>query len=260
MGQVADRTLWVLDQIASSETPRGLMELAELTGLDKSVLSRLLQSLVRSGFVMRDDRTRGYAVGPRFVSLSVSAVRRSGLAGLAHERLGELRDESGETVSVHLWVGESRICIDGEESPHAVRRALSLGESVPVYAGPSGKAIMAFLPEAAAARVAETASAANQDMARLRGQLAALRQRSYLITTGDRTRGVGAISTPLFDGTGVVASLTVAGPVDRWSVGTMEAFAPEVLRTAVDITHGLGGVHPSAESEAWATSREVMQR
>ena len=260
MGQVADRTLLVLDEIASSETPRGLMELAERTGLDKSVLSRLLQSLVRSGFVMRDERTRGYAVGPRFVSLSVSAVRRSGLAGLAHERLGQLRDETGETVSVHLWVGESRICIDGEESPHAVRRALSLGESVPVFAGPSGKAIMAFLPEPAAVRIGEAARAANQDMARLRGQLAALRQRSYLITTGDRTRGVGAISAPLFDATGVVASLTVAGPVDRWSVDAMEAFAPRLVRTAADITRGLGGVHPSEDAKAWATSREVVPR
>lgn len=260
MGQAADRTLLVLDQVASSERPLGLMELSDLTGLDKSVLSRLLRSLVHSGFVMRDGRTRGYALGPRFVSLSVSAVRRSGLAGLAHERLRELRDESGETVSVHLWVGESRICIDGEESPRAVRRALSIGESVPVFAGPSGKAIMAFLPEAAAARIAAAAEAADLDMARLRGQLAILRRRSYLITTGDRTLGVGAISTPLFDGRGVVASLTVAGPEDRWSVSTMEAFAPRLVGTAVEITRGLGGVHPAAVPGGVAASREVVPR
>ena len=258
MGEAADRTLMVLDTVASSEKPLGLMELAGLTGLDKSVLSRLLQSLVRSGFVMRDARTRDYGLGPRFVSLSVSAVRRSGFAGMARELLSELRDRTGETVSVHLWVGESRVCIDGAESPHAVRRALSVGESVPVYSGPSGKAIMAFLPEAALSRVMKAAEAANQDMGRIRGLLATLRQKSYLVVTGDRTPGVGAVSTPLFDESGVVASLTIAGPEDRWSVSRMEEFAPRLVRTGVDISQALRGTHPSTLHDEVVPSREAV--
>jgi DNA-binding IclR family transcriptional regulator len=199
---------------------------------------------------MRDPRTRTYSMGPRFVSLSVAAVGRFGLAGVAHGALRELRDRTGETVSVHLRVGEARICIDGAESPHGIRRALSVGESVPIFAGPTGKAILAFLPQDALTKAIGAAEAAGHDVAHIRGQMAVLRHKHYLVVTSDRTPGVGAVSTPLFGASGVVASLTVAGPEDRWTIAEMERVAPEVLRVATDISRALGGAHPAAARES----------
>lgn len=250
MGQAADRTLMVLDMVVSQEQPVSLMELVERTGLDKSVMSRLLQSLETSGFVARDPRTRTYTVGPRFMALSIATVRRSGLGGVGRERLRALRDDTGETVSVHLRVGDARICVDGYESPHPMRRALALGESVPIFEGPTGKAIMAFLPDEALARAMAGAERAGRDLVRLRGQLASLRRRHYLVVTSDRTAGVGAVSAPLFDRSGVVGSVTIAGPEDRWSVPRMEATVPAVLQAAVAISAALGGDHPAAGPEA----------
>jgi len=247
----------VLDRVVSSEHPLGLMEIAKAVGLDKSVTSRLLRSLERRAFLQRDSASKKYSLGSRFIALSITAIQRSGLAGIARNHLRRLRDRIGETVSIHLLVGRSRVCIDGNESPHEVRRALTLGEALPIYLGPSSKAIMAFLPEHELLEALQQAREAGIDVGQLERQLAALRQQKYLSVSGDRTPSVGAISAPIFDSRGVTASLTAAGPIDRWTPPRMETFAGDLLSTAAAISRELGGNFPMALPVATGRSGEA---
>ena len=56
------------------------------------------------------------------------------------------------------------MCIDGLEGPSPIRRAVPLGESIPLYVGSTGKAILAFLPPAEIDRQLEAAAAAGVDV------------------------------------------------------------------------------------------------
>ena len=239
MSRTAHRTLDLLELVARSESPHGLIEIADEAGLDKSTTARLLAVLETRNLLRRDPETRKYSPGPRLIWLGVLAADRSDLRRAAEPFLSELRDHTGETVSLHIRVEDDRVCIAGAESRHEVRRVLTLGEPVPLWLGPSGRAILAFLPESD--RDAVLARSGTGDPAAVRAELAAIRANGFVDSDGGRTRGVGALSVPIVGTRGVEASLTVAGPSDRWDLSTRGAARERVLRCAREISLGLGG-------------------
>jgi DNA-binding IclR family transcriptional regulator len=239
MSRTAHRTLDLLELVARSETPHGLIEIADEAGLDKSTTARLLAVLEARKLLRRDPETRKYAAGPRLIWLGVLAADRSDLRRAAEPLLGELRDQTGETVSLHIRVGDDRVCIAGAESRHEVRRVLTLGEPVPLWLGPSGRVILAFLPEPD--REAVLARSRAGDLDALRAVLAAIRSDGFVDSDGGRTPGVGAFSVPILGTRGIEASLTVAGPSARWDRAKRSAAREPVLRCARAISLGLGG-------------------
>ncbi|MFQ5426421.1 MAG: IclR family transcriptional regulator [Gaiellales bacterium] len=241
MSRTAERTFDLLERVARSEAPLGLMELASETEIDKSTAARLLGFLEQRSLVARGPETRKYTVGMRLISISTLALRQLDLPRLAHPELVALRDETAETTNLHIRVGDEALCLTGVESEQVVRRVLPLGEHRALSAGPAAKAILAFLPEREAAEIAARVPAGAQRR-RLLDQLRAIREDGYIAVVGDRTPGVGAISVPVFGQSGVEASITVAGPAERWALDAMRAAVPRVLDAAKRLSQSLGGV------------------
>lgn len=230
---MAARTFDLLEFVAGSDRPASLLEVAEQSGIDKSTSSRLLAFLVGRGYLERDPVSRRYWVGPSALALSGPALRRFGIQEIASPILEQLRDASGETATVHVCVGDDRLCTGGAESRHQLRRVVPLGERLPLHAGgSSGRIIAAFSgpPEAP-----ERADAAWRKVVRAKG---------YFAGVDDRTEGAAGISAPLFGRQGIYGSITIAGPSERWTMAQMTAFAPELLRAARRITAALGGTFP----------------
>jgi DNA-binding IclR family transcriptional regulator len=234
MSQVADRAFSILEQVARSEQPLGLMELAARLDTDKSAAMRSLAFLEERGLLRRDAGTKKYRIGPGLLSLSAIAIRKADLPQVAQPYLVRLRDLTGETVSLHVRVGDERVCIAGAESPQVIQRVLSVGEPVSLCLGPTGKVILAFLPEDERAAIVSRGSAASPGLER---DLVRARRDGY-------THGVGAISTPVFDAYGAVAAITIAGPEERWTPERMAGVAGPLVEAAATVSAEIGGVHP----------------
>ncbi len=241
MSQSAERTLLLLQAVVHAGRPMGLMEIAEATGTDKSTATRLLRSLVKHGFLQRHAVTRQYTAGPALVSLGAAAMKHMDIARAARGQMEAIFHETTESVTLHVPVGLDRVCIDGLESTHALRRGVSLGEVLPMYAGPTGKVIVPHLAAQDRDKVLARAKADGVDTARL-GRLVELAGRQgHLALVGDRTPGVGAISVPIFGYGGVAGSLSVAGPEERWGPDRMAAYAPRMLAASHAISAMIGG-------------------
>lgn len=241
MSPVADRAFSILEQVARSEQPLGLMELASQLDTDKSAAMRSLAFLEERGLLRRDSGTKKYRIGPRLLSLSAIAIRKADLPQVAQPYLERLRDVTGETVSLHVRVGDERVCIAGAESPQVIQRVLTVGEPVSLCLGPSGKVILAFLADADGAAVIARAKAGSTVLER---DLARARRDGYLIVVSDRTPGVGAISAPVFDAYGVVGSITIAGPEKRWTSKAMSRVGGSLAEATAAVSAGIGGVRP----------------
>jgi DNA-binding IclR family transcriptional regulator len=244
MSQTAERSFRLVECVARAEGPCGLVELASLADLDKSTAARLLANLEDRGLLRRDGASRRYSVGPALVSLGAIVTRRADLPKLARSHLDALRDESGETVSLHIRAGDERVCVAGAESRHAVQRVLTIGEPVALWEGPTGKAILACLAGEDRAGVLRSAAAAGHSTGALGEQIARGARDGFIISVGDRTPGVGAVSAPVFDRAGVVGAITIAGPSERWSRARMRAFAPRLRLATGVLSAELGGSFP----------------
>lgn len=244
MSKTAERTLNLLELVARTDEAHGLVELAAQAELDKSTASRLLAFLESRSFVARDTRTRQYRVGPAFMALAAVANRNASLTEVARPHLDRLRDESEETVSLHVRTGHERVCVAGAESPHILQRILTIGAPVAVWQGPSGKAILAFLSEEQRQPLLRRARAAGVDGERLTSQLQQTRDSGVIVTAEDRTPGVSAISAPVFDAAGVTASITIAGPIERWTTARIARVEPSLRAAAAEVSRRLGGSVP----------------
>jgi IclR family transcriptional regulator, acetate operon repressor len=239
MSQSASKTFDLLEQVARSRQPRGLIELAEECGIDKTTASRVLGFLVDRGYLSRDPVSRQYSLGLALLALSAPTVRRFSIDQGAGPILEHLRDRSGETATLHVRIGSDRVCTGGVESTHALRRVVPLGERLPLaVGGASGRAIAAFLSPTAMTPGEEASTASSR---RWRREVLA---NGYYAGVDDRTDGVAGISAPIFNREGVYGSITVAGPKQRWTLNRMVAFAPEMLEAARQITERLGGTSP----------------
>jgi IclR family transcriptional regulator, acetate operon repressor len=238
MSQVAARAFTILEHVARSDEPLGLMEVATRLEADKSAALRTLAFLEGRGMLRRDTETKKYRIGPSLLSLAAIAIRRADLPHVAQPYLTRLRDLTGETVSLHVRVGDERVCIAGAESPQVIQRVLTIGEPVSLVLGPSGKVILASLAEEARSGIVARAGASP---ARLERDLRRARRDGYLIVTSDRTPGVGAISAPIRDAGGAVGSITIAGPEERWSPAAMRRVVPALLDAAAAVSTEIGG-------------------
>jgi DNA-binding IclR family transcriptional regulator len=241
MSRTAARAFVVLESVIHSQEPLGLMEIADASGVDKSTTQRLLSFLVETGMLTRDGATKRYGVGSRAFAMAASIGSRNDLRSVAAPYFHELRDLSGESVSLHLGVAGRRVCIDGLESLHPIRRVVPVGESLPLYLGPSGKVILANLSPERSTTVLDSVNLSPEETEHITRDLRFVREHGYLLTESDRSANIRALSAPVFDMGGVAASLTIAGPSDRWTQESAENCIPAVLHAADAISASLGG-------------------
>src|SRR5262249_55551578 len=105
----------------------------------------LMRDLADYGLLERTDR--GYILGTRLVALAHRASDPSNLVEVASPIMRELRDVTGETISLHMRAGDQRICVGEVQSWHQVRRVVPHGFSVPLHLGATGEVLLAGLSE-----------------------------------------------------------------------------------------------------------------
>ena len=244
--QTVDRALGILDQFTFEHPSHSLSELSKLTGLTVSTTHRLLKALQGRGFVVLDPTTRRYSIGLAVIRLAGIILDREDVHTMTVPYLREIRDITGETATLHWLVDTHRTVIAEFESPYPMRMTSGLGRTYPLHSGAAGKAILPFVrPEELEAVLEEAAedSWPNQKRSRkaLLADLEEIRERGYAMSVGEVVAGASALAAPVKDAGGhALASLNVTGPVDRWTLERLAAFAPTLLQDVATVEQQLG--------------------
>ncbi|MBF8188353.1 IclR family transcriptional regulator [Nonomuraea sp. K274] len=238
------RGLQVLSEILGAETPPTLTELAVRTGLAKATVSRLLATLVESGFASQRPGGQTYFAGPSIARWLRTSPLEALLAEQAAPALDTLRDLSGETSVLCVPVWPDRVCIVRSLAHSPIRAQKTIGESGPLTRGCSGRAFLAFAkdPYVDAAlqarplvRMTPSSLAEPEEFfARLRTE----RELGYAMSVGGTYPDMNGIAVPIFAGGSAmpVAVINVSGPAARWTQERMEAFAPTLKEHAARLT------------------------
>ena len=97
-----------------------LQQIVRETGLPPSTCQRLVQNMVREGFLDRDgDR---YRIGLRLVQWATPGTFGLDVVRLVHPFLQELRDRTGETACLYMRDGAFRTVVAVAETRHVVMR------------------------------------------------------------------------------------------------------------------------------------------
>lgn len=244
--ETAERVADILLALMNAENTIGVTAIARQLNLSKAVVHRILQSLVSRGLARFDAEARSYGLGPYAFALGARALRQLDLRVLARNELVALRDLTLETTTLSILVVDKRTYVDQYESPNEIKMTVELGRLYPLYAGASGRSILAFLPSVEVERIlaGELVSLTDETIdntAALRSSLLEVRDKGYAVSRGERQHGAGSIAAPVFRGHGeVVGAISVCGPINRFSTSNVNKYIPLVTSAAAEISERLG--------------------
>lgn len=245
--QVADRIVNVLKAFADYGPELGVSEIARRLELPKSVVHRTLTSLVRTGFLRKDESAGRYRLGPEAIGLGLAALGSVDLVGIALPHMEVLRSRTAETVTLSVRVGNARVYVSQLESPQDVKMTVEIGRRWPLYAGATGRAILAMLPADDRDRYvsnAELIALTNHTITTvdtLRASLAEVRANGYAVSLGERDPWAGAVATAVISPVqGVVGAVSVCGPLPRFNTERVHEFVPHLKEVAGGIADALG--------------------
>jgi IclR family KDG regulon transcriptional repressor len=212
-------------------TGKSELSLTEITArveLNKSTVFRLIASLEKKGFLMRNADNEKYRLGYRLWELSAHLTRVDDPAVMLLPEMERLRDTLDETVSLYVRDGKERVRIQAVESNQTIRRVAPIGARLPLSVGASSKILVAYAdPETQIEILNQSKWPDNIDKEQYMLQLLQIQQLGYATSIEEREIGTAAIAAPIKNNAGkLVAALSVSGPSGRLSIEKMREFAP----------------------------------
>ncbi len=222
---VLDKAVAVLRAVV--ESPCGLTELCERTGLPRATAHRLAAGLEVHRLLSRDDAGR-WRPGMALAELSAGAEDPLLIAG--RTVLPRLREITGESVQLYRREGLQRVCLAALEPAAGLRDTVPVGTRLPMTAGSGAKVLLAYCDSETVATVLASASFTERT-------LAEVRRRGWAQSVAEREPGVASVSAPVRDRHGsVVAAVSVSGPVDRIGRKPGSRWAADLLSASAEMT------------------------
>ena len=244
--------LLLLDVMSRSGRPRGVSDLALEVELTKSNVHRLLQTLVATGFVARDDRTEKYYLTSKLLRLSRRYSPQKSLVPAVRPVLEGLVAKTDETASFFLIEGNEAVSIDQVETPQSVRVYFQVGESHLLDRSMlSGEGLSALQQVVYASRPVPQAERALQNIARETRRttsfvgdemikIKAVQDNGVAISRGEWMKDANAVAVPVKDASLELLGVLVSfGPASRLSEEKLDAIGRAMRLVAKDLARRL---------------------
>jgi IclR family acetate operon transcriptional repressor len=150
------RGIDIFEFVLEAGEPVRILDVAAQFGIDKSGAYRFLTTLERRGLLSKDPRTKTYLIGPRLRDWSEKLRdTRSELLASVRPLVEQLAAETKATAHLAVLQANRVVLIEVSSANTVIAIRQNVGDWEPLYCSAVGKAIVAFLPDAARKRVVE---------------------------------------------------------------------------------------------------------
>ena len=141
-----DHAVRVLLCLSENGSPRkSLTEICAQVGMHKSHAFSILHTLQKFNLVQKNDKKRGYSLGPGLIALSRQVIDNLNIPGLSRPILEELAIKVRGTAALGLIEGRDVYVVSKYEGEQKVDLTLKVGRRFPLSHGSHGKAIASFM-------------------------------------------------------------------------------------------------------------------
>src|SRR4051812_21961598 len=253
MGTV-DRTLRILEALASQPEGVPLATLADELTLPRSACHRLLADLVRCGYVRQLREMGDYMLTTRLPALGLSFLGAAGIVDIAQPIIDRLAEVSGELVRLALIDGDRLTFVAKAQGARSgLRYDADMGIDVRLSCSAGGHAwLMTLDEERATELVAKQGFGAPKQYGpkaptTFRALMKLLdedRKRGYSLMVEQYAPGMSAMAAPVLRRAGdAVGVITIAGPLLRLTPQRMQALGKPLLDAAAEVGMA-GGAFP----------------
>jgi IclR family acetate operon transcriptional repressor len=189
----------VLEAFLTGESEFGVLELSRQLELDKSVIHRILVTLVRRRFLEQDPVTRRYRVGLRVWELGQRYLTGPDLEELATRELTKVVGRFPyATAYLTVLDGGDVVVVTTLRGPGPVNLYIDPGTRMAAELTATGRSLLAYLPPREVTRLVEKRRAVGlggrQPRTNLSNDLAVVRSQGYSVGHGEYALGVGTVA------------------------------------------------------------------
>ena len=246
MTGVLDRTLGILELLSQQGQGMELAALAEQLNLPKSAAHRLLNDLVKAGYVRQTRELGEYALTTKIVSLGLTYLSKSGVVDVAQPLIDRLAEQTGELVRLAVIDGDRLTWVArAQGARQGLRYDPDMGSIARLSCSSSGWAWLSTLPDdEALALIAKQGVGQSEDFGpnapkKLQDVLKALhetRTQGFALTEETYTPGLNAMAAPVgLSGQLPMGTISIAGPSARLTRERMLSFASDLLSCAAQL-------------------------
>lgn len=201
--KVLDRSLLILR--TATARPVNLAELCEATQLPRATAHRLATALETHRLLTRNAEGR-WGPGPGLSELSPGSSDR--IIQVSTPVMRALMNATGESVQVYRLTGDVRTCIASMEPPTGLQNTVPVGARMSLLGGSAARVLMAFADQSQVKAILPEATFSAEDLEQTRAT-------EIAESIGERDPSLASVAVPIRDAHGVVAALSISGPVER---------------------------------------------
>ena len=237
----------LLKEFSRDSREIGVTELSRRLGIGKSTAHRLLNTLAEERLLEQDPDTGAYRLGLAMYELGSSVSMHTDLHEACSPVLDQLRNATRETVQVSVLDGREVVYVERRESPQTLRLFGRVGHRNDAHCTSTGKLMLAYLPSRRLEPLlvdwefARKTPFTIHDVDALRKELQVIRGRGWAENVQEAELGVASVAAPIRNGLGeVIASVSVAGPLQRLTGDSLKRFARPCVDAGLAISRRLG--------------------
>lgn len=224
-----------------------IAELAESVGLPPSTVHRILQTFCEKKFVVRDERSHTYRLGPALISLGKAASSGIRIQDAALPVLTDLTKKTREDSYLVIPVGNKGLVIEKVDGPNHLKVVEEFGYEMYLHCGAIRKVLLAFQSPEFIESYVQSALYRHDALPRLspqelREELKKIRERGHAVSYGDYVGDAYGIGAPVFDAEGALAgSIGIIVPGVRIpDEAALDLHAADVCLYAAELSAALG--------------------
>ena len=235
--QSLERALAIIEQLAHSREGLGISRMSRDLTLPPSTVHRLLNTLVRQGYVTQVAGQR-YRLSTKFAGICRGLQEDSELRQVVRPHLENISRQTQETANLVIRDAYEAVYIDKVDSPKFLRVFSRIGHRAPLYCTAVGKILLADMEAGELDRYLDhvefTAFTRNTIISSdaLRNEIVTVSMQGYGLDLEECELGAQCVAVGVKGREGrVVAAISVSGPVVRFDRNSMNQ-ALQVLRDA----------------------------
>jgi IclR family transcriptional regulator, acetate operon repressor len=238
--RAVERALEILKAFSVNDPELSAAQLLQRVPLSRPTLYRLLQTLVKSGFVVSVGEPQKFRLGPAVGQLTHAWSSGLNISLLGQPIMQRVWETTEETVALFVPQGHMRLCIAELPSAQALSFKRGVGYQERIVLGASGQVILAHADVTIEA-IERYAEGLPIEPLRFAQDLRQIRKRGYASSKNALIEGAVAIAAPFFNSHGQVAgSIAVFGPGVRLKDEKVRQFGAILVKEAAALSRVLG--------------------
>ena len=241
------RAIDILNLYKNNKTYYGITEISKILNLPKTTVFRVVKTLEKKGWLVKDDVTNQYKLGFEILNVASSVTRDYNSRDIIIEEMKKLAQEFNENVVLHMYDDYTARCIEKIETQNVVKISSEIGKKSPLHVGASSKIVLAYQkPEIINHVIDQGLTKYTEktitDEKVLLEDLAEIRRQGYSISFGEIDVGVTAVAVPIICNEEFLYGLSIVAPTSRILVKGIEEIKSRLLDSTKKICEKINAI------------------